>query len=97
MVYTVVVTHDPPTNQRELEIQKIVHLHNLANQLPDTLTDTKRVTKSYIPAENIPSRVVIPKEQTNGNKMNESRVQLKRGRPAGSKDKNPRRKNKFCK
>ena len=22
---------DPPTNQRELEIQEIVHLHNLAN------------------------------------------------------------------
>ena len=86
---------DPPTNQRELEVQKIVHLHNLANQLPDAFTDTKRVTKSCIPAENVPSRVDIPKEQIDGNKMNEPRVQLKRGRPAGSKDKIPRKKNKL--
>ena len=86
---------DPPTNQRELEVQKIVHLHNLANQLPDAFTDTRRVTKSFIPAENVPSRVDVPKEQTDGNKMNEPRVQLKRGRPAGSKDKNPKKKKKL--
>ena len=86
---------DPPTNQRELEVQKIVHLHNLANQLPDAFTYTRRVTKSCIPAENIPSRVDVPKEQTDGDKMNEPRVQLKRGRPAGSKDKNPRKKKKL--
>lgn len=42
-----------------------------------------------IPAENVPSRVDVPKEQTDGNKMNEPRVQLKRGRLAGSKNKNP--------
>ena len=69
-----------------------MHLHNLANQLPDAYADTKRVTKSCIPAENVPSRVDVPKEQTNGNKMNEPRVHLKRGRLAGSKDKNPRKK-----
>ena len=40
-----------------------------------------------IPAENVPSRVDVPKEQTDGNKMNEPRVQLKRGRLAGSRDK----------
>ena len=50
-----------------------------------------------IPAENVPSRVDVPKEQTDGNKMNEPRVQLKRGRPAGSKDKNPRKKNLLSK
>ena len=48
-----------------------------------------------IPTENVPSRVDVPKEQTDGNKMNEPRVQLKRGRLAGSKDKNPRKKKKF--
>ena len=63
MVYTVVVTPWSPTNQRELEVQKIVYLHNLVNQLPDAFTDTKGVTKSYIPAENVPSRVDVPKEQ----------------------------------
>ena len=45
-----------------------------------------------IPAENVPSKVNVPKEQTDDNKMNEPRVQLKRGRLAGSKDKNPRKK-----
>ena len=45
-----------------------------------------------IPAENAPSRVDVLKEQTDGNKINEPRVQLKRERLAGSKDKNPRKK-----
>ena len=51
-----------------------------------------------IPTENVPSRVDVPKEQTDGNKMNEPRVQLKRGRLAGSKDKNPQKKlvEKIC-
>ena len=38
-----------------------------------------------IPAEIVPSRVDVPKEQNDGNKMNEPRVLLKRGRLAGSK------------
>ena len=52
-----------------------------------------------IPTENVPSRVDVPKEQSNGNKINEPRVQLKRGRLAGSRDKNPRKKlvEKSCK
>ena len=45
-----------------------------------------------IPAENVPSRVDVPKEQTDGYKMNEPRVQLKRERLAGSRDKNSRKK-----
>ena len=40
-----------------------------------------------IPPENVPSRVDVPKEQSDGNKINEPRVQLKRGRLAGSRDK----------
>ena len=44
-----------------------------------------------IPAENVPSRIDVPKEQTDGNKMNEPRIQLKKGRLAGSRDKNPRK------
>ena len=43
---------DPYTKQCKLEVQKIVHLQAIANQLPDAFTDTKRVTKSYIPAAN---------------------------------------------
>ena len=36
---------DPCTNQCELEVQRIIHLRNLANQLPDAFIDTKKVTK----------------------------------------------------
>ncbi|KAJ9544626.1 hypothetical protein OSB04_024333 [Centaurea solstitialis] len=41
---------DPRTKQCEMEVLKIMHLQEIANQLPDAFTDTKRVTKSYIPA-----------------------------------------------
>jgi len=81
---------DLPTKKRELEVQKIVHLQNMANQLPDSFTDTRKVTNSYIPAANAPSRIEIPRElELDGGKINEPNVQLKRGRPMGSKDKNP--------
>ena len=36
-----------------------MHLQVIANQLPDIFTDTKRVTKSYIPAANAPARIEI--------------------------------------
>ena len=39
---------DHRTNQYELEVQKIIHLQNLTNQLPDAFIDTKKVTKSHI-------------------------------------------------
>ena len=73
-------------------MQKIVHLQAIANQLPDAFTDTKGVTKSYIPAVNAPARIEIPKGQSENEVTNESKVRLKRGRPIGSKDKNPRKK-----
>ena len=78
---------DPPTNQRELEVQKIVHLQTSYQMCSQIRFD--------IPTENVPSRVDVPKEQSDGNKINEPRVQLKRGRPAGSKDKNPWKKKKL--
>ena len=37
----------------------IIHLQNLANQLPYAFVDTKKVTKSHIPAANVPARVDI--------------------------------------
>jgi hypothetical protein len=57
-------------------------LQKIANELSDAFTDTKRVTKSHIPALNAPVRIdVTPTEVT---------IQRKRGRPISSKDKNPR-------
>jgi hypothetical protein len=79
---------DPRTKQCELEVQKIIHLQSLANQLPNAFTDPKSVTKSYIPAVNAPIKMDVPVGQSHI--ANESQPRLKRGRPVGSKDKNPR-------
>ncbi|CAA7045306.1 unnamed protein product [Microthlaspi erraticum] len=62
---------DPPSNQREVEVQKIIHMQRLANQLPDAFTDTKRVTKSYIPAANAPSKIEVPHEHFDVNRASE--------------------------
>ena len=65
----------------------ITHLQNLANQLSDTFVDTKKVTKSHIPAANVLAHVDIIEEQ----KAYESKTRSKRGRPIGSKDITPRK------
>ena len=65
----------------------IIYLQNLANQLPDSFVDTKKVTKSHIPAANVPARVDI----TEGKKTYESKTRSKHGRPIGSKDITPRK------
>ena len=60
-------------------MQKIVHLQAIANQLPDVFTDTKRVTKSYIPAANAPARIEIPEIKPEGKDTHESKTRQKRG------------------
>ncbi|GKD34615.1 hypothetical protein Tco_1250124, partial [Tanacetum coccineum] len=75
---------DPRTKQRETEVQKIMHLQEIANQLTDAFTDTKRVTKLHIPAANAPARVEIPNKQASDNIAQESQKRLKRGRPVTS-------------
>ncbi|KAL1219805.1 Retrovirus-related Pol polyprotein from transposon TNT 1-94 [Cardamine amara subsp. amara] len=77
---------DPRTQECELEVQKIIHLQKLANQLPDSFADPKRVTKSYIPAVNAPIRIDV--QEGHNQVATESKARLKRGRPLGSKDKN---------
>nr|CAN61870.1 hypothetical protein VITISV_002413 [Vitis vinifera] len=44
-----------------IEVQRIIHLQNLANQLQDAFIDTKKVTKSYISATNTPARIDVLK------------------------------------
>ena len=78
---------DPRTNQCELEVQRIIHFQNLANQLPDTFIDIKKVTKSYIPTANTPTRIDAPIRQL----TNESKIRLKRGRSISSNDVTPRK------
>ena len=65
----------------------IIHLKNLANQLPDAFVDTKKVTKSHIPVANVSARVDI----IEGQKAYEFKTRSKRGRPIGSKDITPRK------
>ncbi|GKA07304.1 reverse transcriptase domain-containing protein [Tanacetum coccineum] len=54
---------DPQKKQCETEVQKIVHLQEIANQLPDAFTYTKRVTESHIPPANSPARDKNPRER----------------------------------
>ena len=58
---TLTLTHlDSHTNQCELEVQRIIHLQNLANQLQDAFIYIKKVTKSYIPAANTLAWIDVP-------------------------------------
>ncbi|XP_019085447.1 PREDICTED: uncharacterized protein LOC109126386 [Camelina sativa] len=82
---------DPPTKQSELEVRRIMHLQSIANQLPDAFVDIKTVTKSHIPAANAPARIEIAQEHGKIDETHESKIRLKRGRPIGAKDKNPRK------
>ena len=70
-------------------------MQKLANQLPDSFADPKRVTKSYIPACNAP--ISIDVQDGHNQVATESKARLKRGRPIGSKDKRPRKLKKGAK
>nr|GEV61198.1 putative copia-like polyprotein [Tanacetum cinerariifolium] len=83
---------DPRTKECEQEAQRIIHLQGLANQLPDVFIDLKRITKSHIPAANALVKIDVLKEHLEI--ANESKARLKRGRPIGSKVKNPQKKKK---
>ena len=80
---------DPHTKHCEQEVQRIIHLQSLANNLPDAFIDLKRVTKSYIPATNAPKKISV--QEGKPSIANESKAIIKRGRPLGSKDKNPQK------
>jgi hypothetical protein len=82
---------DPRTNECELEVQRIIHLQSIANQLPNTFTDNKKIVKSHIPAANTPAKIEVPLGQSINIAANESKVHLKRGRPIGAKDKIPQK------
>ena len=78
---------DHCTNQCELEVKRIIHVQNLANQLPDTFIDTKKVIKSHISVANAPTRIDVPEGQL----TNESQIHLKCGRLIGLKDLTPQK------
>ena len=89
--------YDPRTNQCELEVQKIIHLQEVAHTLPDSFTDVKTVTRSRIPFVNVPCKINLPDEDNKIMLANESKSRQKRARPIGSNDKNPRKTRKHKK
>ncbi|KAL2250261.1 UNVERIFIED_CONTAM: hypothetical protein Sindi_2499800 [Sesamum indicum] len=76
---------DPRTNNSELEVQRIIHLQSIANSLPEALIDTKKVTKSYIPVENVPAHLEVPEAILNKSNASESQIRRKSGRPLALK------------
>ena len=50
---------DPHTNQCKLQVQRIIHLQNLANRLLDAFIDTKKVTKSHVLTANTPTQIDV--------------------------------------
>lgn len=82
---------DPRTPICNQEVQKIIHLQNIANQMSGAFTDLKRITKSHIPAENVSIRIDVPVGPSTSMRDSEPKARLKRGRPLGSKDRNPRK------
>ena len=82
------------TAQCDKEVQRITHFQKIASQLSDAFTDTTKVTKSYIPDVNTPARINIPIGKTVIMEANESSMtRLKHGRPLGSKDLIPLKRN----
>ena len=59
--------------------------------MPDVFIDSTKVTKSHIPAANIPMRIEIPTGKLQSSMINEPKPRLKRERPIGSKDTIPRK------
>ncbi|KAL0382997.1 UNVERIFIED_CONTAM: hypothetical protein Scaly_0587000 [Sesamum calycinum] len=63
----------------------------VGNRLPDSLIDTKKVTKSHILNENVLAHLEVPKAILTQSKASELQIRQKIGRPFGSKDVNPRK------
>ena len=61
--YTPTMSHyDPRTAQCETEVQRILDLQKVADSMPDSFTDTAKVTRSDIPSQNIPARLNVQRK-----------------------------------
>jgi hypothetical protein len=69
-VQDIILASDPRTQETKFQVQKIIDLQHIANNLPNAVTDYKGVTKSYIPARNVPEKVKIPQKSTQPPKHN---------------------------
>ncbi|XP_004309292.1 PREDICTED: uncharacterized protein LOC101304635, partial [Fragaria vesca subsp. vesca] len=98
--------YDPHTSQSEREVKCILELQKVADTMPDSFSEIAKVTRSDIPAANVPARLEVPRKGTaipglgtaavdgaaHGGGMEAVAPQRKRGRPPGSVDMRPRKK-----
>ncbi|PRQ59184.1 putative RNA-directed DNA polymerase [Rosa chinensis] len=89
---------DPRTAQCDNEVRRILDLQSVAQNMPDAFSDLAKVTRSHIPAANVPARIdvpvgrIVPDGRGTTMAANQSHVSAhKRGRPLGSKDSYPRK------
>ena len=68
---------DPRTHECENEVQRIIHLHAIANRLLNAFNDVAKVTKSHILVVNSPVRIIVPEEHA---EMDQNVPHLKSGR-----------------
>jgi hypothetical protein len=62
----------PCSQETEFQVLKIINLQHIANNLPDIFTDYKYITKSLVPARNVPESVEIPQKTTQPPKQKKS-------------------------
>ena len=70
---------DPRTQECEREVERILHLNQLADRLPDSFNNAAKMTKSHIHVVNVSAHLERPAIQT---------IPMKRGR---SRDLQPRK------
>jgi len=95
---------DPRSAHCDSEVRRIIDLQSLAQNMPDAFSDLVKVTRSHIPAANVPARIdvpegrtvpegrAVPEERSTAMAANQSYLPAqKRRRPLGSKDSYPRK------
>jgi hypothetical protein len=79
---------DPYNGQGEKEVRRILHLHRIAEHIPDVFAPTERITRSDLnEAVNYPASVAIDPQPARASAV----APGKRGRPKGMKDSAPRK------
>ncbi|XP_004301938.1 PREDICTED: uncharacterized protein LOC101304199 [Fragaria vesca subsp. vesca] len=56
--------YDPRTSQSESEVTRILELQKVADTMPDSFSEIAKVTRSDIPAANVPARLEVPRKGT---------------------------------
>ncbi|CAM6123707.1 unnamed protein product [Calypogeia fissa] len=77
--------NDPRTALADTEFHRMLHLTTVLENLPESFADVAKVTRSHVPAANVPSRIDI-----GGTASTAAAPARKRGRPPGSSDRQPR-------